>query len=148
MKKIILALVFLFVATTAHAQSAPLGTQMNAAAAASILFTGSTMTNLSVTWGAETTDRFLILFDGPLPSNGAITPCSTTQAASCVLYCFHVPGATTAPGGAAWAWVVNPIQARNGTGITAALSTNVTVTACASITIDTTAGSFFIGQLH
>jgi hypothetical protein len=147
MKTIIFALALLLVTGVAHAQSAPLKPQANAAAAASYLFSGSALTNLTVTWGAETTSRFLIIFDGPLPSNGAITPCSTTQAASCWLYCDYLTGSTSAPGGQSWAWIVNPIKATNGTGITVAESTNVTVTACASLTIDTTAGAFFSGQL-
>ena len=144
MKRILLALLFLLCASTAHAQLFPIPVQQSNAAEGSHLFLGSTLSGIVVTWNAATTARYLMVFDGPVPSNGSVTSCTTTQAASCTLLCMYLSESTTAPNRFTLDYTLHPIPSQNGTGIGVALSTGA---GCATITKDTTA-DFFYGQVR
>jgi hypothetical protein len=146
MKKISFTLALLLVlGSVAHAQVKPMPMKGNNSAAGSFLFSGTTVPDMTVTWNGETTARYLMIFDGPLPSNGSVTRCDNTQAASCLLYCAFIQNSTSAPGVQAWDWIMHPFTSTNGKGITAAASTGA---GCGTLTVDAGAGDFFESQIY
>lgn len=141
MRRIILGLSFLFLASAAHAQLAPVPYSGSPAAGeGSHTFSGSTLVDIIVSWNAGTGARYFMVFDGPLPSNGATTACSVTQQASCLAWCAFVNTSTSAPGYYNPDFITHPLLTRNGTGITTALSTGA---GCGTLTVDTGADWYY-----
>jgi hypothetical protein len=139
LSSLILALAF---AMPAFAQTVPLPYQGSAAAEATHLFTGTTLIDLSVSWGSgDTSARFLMIFDSNSASTYSATPCSVTQVNGCLLYCMYVPNSTAGPSGNSFDWVMHPMRGRN--GILAALSTGGT---CGTYTADS-ASNFYYAQV-
>src|SRR6266851_718680 len=143
LKRLIVAstVVFLLMGV-AHAQLAPMPYQGSNAAEGSHVFGGSVLTGLTITWHSATTARYLMLFDATaLPSNGATTACSTTQASGCLFYCVYLTESITAPNRVAFDWTLHPVSTRN--GVVAALSTGA---GCGTLTADS-ANNFFYSQV-
>lgn len=145
MKKIfaIATLALLLAGPRAFAQSQPVVTQASNAAEGSHVFSGTTLYTLAVSWNAATTARYVMVFDGTaLPSNGATTACTTTQATGCLAWCAYMPNSGTAPDVQTFDWGMHPLVARN--GIVAAASTGG---GCGTLTVDGT-NDFFYAQVR
>lgn len=128
---------------SAHAQLYPIPTQGSNAAEGSHVFGGTTFSGLVVTWNGTTTARYLMIFDGvALPSNGATTSCTTTQATGCLALCLYLTESTTAPNRFTLDYTLHPIPMRN--GVVAALSTGA---GCGTLTVDGS-NDFFYSQVR
>lgn len=146
MKRILFSLILMLaLAVPVFAQTKPIPYQGSAAAEGSHLFVGTTIIDMSVSWNAATTARYLMLFDSNSASTHNTTPCSGATASppvnGCLLYCFYIPTSGTAPDSYAWDWVMHPITAHN--GILAALSTGA---GCGTFTADGS-NDFFYAQV-
>lgn len=141
-KRILILLFALLLPLSASAQMAPLGVQGSNAAEGKHLFTFNSLATVAVTWNTATTARYLMVFEGPAPSNGAVTNCQTTLATGCVLYCAYATNSGTAPSLQTFDWTLHPVASQLGLGIGVALSTGA---GCATFTVDGS-NDFFYGQ--
>ena len=140
---ILLFAVILVLALPVRAQTIPTPYQGSTSAEGSHLFFGTTMLGMTVNWNAETTARYLMIFDSNSTATTSTTPCSVTQTKGCLLYCAYMSGSGTAPGAFIEDWVLHPITAQN--GIVAAASTGA---GCGTFTVDAGAGDFFYAQVR
>jgi hypothetical protein len=144
MKRVLSSLILILaLALPAMAQTVPTPYQGSTSAEGSHLFLGTTMLGMTVDWNAETTARYLMIFDSNSTATTSTTPCSVTQTKGCLLYCAYMPTSGTAPGSFIEDWVLHPITAQN--GIVAAASTGA---GCGTFTVDAGAGDFFYAQVR
>ena len=141
MKRVLFVIALLLLPAVAHAQLQPVPPQASSAAEGYHQFVGTQLSNLTVNWQSSTTARYLMIFDSTAESKDTATPCSTTAANGCLLYCLYVTASTTAPDSVTLSWVGNPIQAVN--GINAAMSSGA---GCGTFTVDGS-NDFFYGQV-
>lgn len=98
----------------------------------------------SISWNAETTARYVMVFDGvALPSNGTPTLCTTSHVTGCMLWCRYAVNSGTAPS-SDWAdWGEAPLAAKF--GLVIAVSTGA---GCGTLTADAGAGNTIISQAY
>lgn len=139
----VIAVLAILLSLPVRAHALPM--QQSTAAEGSHVFTGNQLVTLTVNWNAATTARYLMIFDGPLPSNGATTNCSAVggQGASCLAYCSYASNSGVAPSVNTWNFGSSPVITRNNTGLTAAMSTGA---GCGTLTVDGS-NDFFYAQV-
>lgn len=139
---ILLFAVMLALALPVRAQTSPTYYQGSASAEAAHLFSGTVAYGVTVDWNAETTARYLMVFDSNSTSTHSTTPCSVTQVNGCLIYCAYMSGSGVAPGAFIEDWVLHPMKGQN--GIVMGISTGA---GCGTYTADAGAGNFIYSQL-
>lgn len=111
---------------------------------ASQVLTQLNLKTMAISWNAETTARYVFVFDGTaVPSNGSVTNCSTSHVTGCSLWCRYAINSGTAPSDD-WAdWGVAPLAAKFGTVIVVS-----TGASCGTLTADAGAGNTIVSQSY
>lgn len=108
------------------------GTSSAAEGSHNILTTTGKLATLCASWHTQAA-RWLMVFDGPVPSNGATTSCAASSVSGCMAWCAPWTTATTPADEFTCAdWTTHPIWAKFGIGV--ALSTSAS--GCASLTTE------------
>jgi hypothetical protein len=113
-------------------------------AVASQVLTHLNLKTIKISWNAETTARYVFVFDGvAVPTGGTVTNCSTSHVTGCALWCQYMINSGTAPSND-WAdWGVAPLAAKF--GLVIAVSTGA---GCNTFTTDAGVGNSITSQAY